>query len=281
MKTIARRVTVFMLSMILVLSTVTPCLAAGRTGAGGRSGGAGSGGAGGMGFFDGLDAFGNTVGTIGCILNVGSTLANADWSDPVAVCLDLVDSIFGTSFGGDPMMDKLDSIYNDVSEIKQTTAEIQQSVDYLVQNSIYVNQQLSVSNGSLRTINSQLKRQTQMLCDISTSIKAMNDEMSQSFVDLRNLVNDNTSEIKSVVYTSTVEIEKSTQLNNALNSYVSEYSKLYTYENNILESLSIMQDDYTTFYNAIMKLDNGVEIIEALNKITLQEDSVSSCISSI
>ena len=125
MKAIRKRILSSALSIILIVCMASPAYAVGRAGAGG-------GGGGGMGFFDGLDAFGNTTATIGCILNVGSVLANADWDDPGGVCLDLVDSIFGTSFGGDPMQETLDAIYSDVSEIKETTNQIKQSVDYLV-----------------------------------------------------------------------------------------------------------------------------------------------------
>ena len=88
-------------------------------------------------FFDALDAIGNTTATIGCILNIGSTLANADWSDPGGVCLSLVDTVFGTSFGGDPVQDSLDAIYSDVEEIKNTTNKISDGVDYLKANTIY------------------------------------------------------------------------------------------------------------------------------------------------
>ena len=234
------------------------------------------GGGGSVGFFDGLDAFGNATATVGCILNVGSVLANADWDDPGGVCLDLVDTIFGTSFGGDPMQETLDAIYSDVSEIKQTTQEIKQSVDYLVENSKHVNRQLSMINGSLRTVNSQLLVQTHMLSDITKSLKAMNNEMTASFNQLTDLINDQTETLKSVVYSSTAELKKTTRLNNALQSYVEMYSPLYTLDNNVLDTLSAMQDSYTAFHNAIMALNNGDEIMEVLGKITLQADSVSS-----
>ncbi len=269
MKAIRKRILSSALSIILIVCMASPAYAVGRAGAGG-------GGGGGMGFFDGLDAFGNTTATIGCILNVGSVLANADWDDPGGVCLDLVDSIFGTSFGGDPMQETLDAIYSDVSEIKETTNQIKQSVDYLVENSKYVNRQLSMINGSLRTINSQLVRQTQMLSDIYSSVKQMNAEMTASFNNLTNLINEQTDTLKSVVYSSTAEIKMTNDLHESLQSYVNDYSKLYTYDNNILETLSANQDFYTAFYEAVMALDNGGEIMGVLNKITLQEGSVNN-----
>ena len=268
MKTVRRRIISIALSVLLTFSLVSPSYAVG--------GGGGGGGGGGMGFFDGLDAFGNTTGTIGCILNVGSALANADWSDPGGVCLDLVDTIFGTSFGGDPMQEKLDAIYSDVSEIKETTQDIKNTVDYLKANSIYVNQQLSVITGSLKTVNQQLVRQTQMLSDITKSLKAMNEEMTASFNDLTNLINEQTETMISTVGRSTYEIKMTNDLHEALQGYVDEYSKLFTYDNSILETLSANEDFYTAFYNAVTALDNGTEIMEVLNKITLEEDSVAS-----
>jgi len=265
MRCITKRLLALVLSLAMIVSTPASVFAVREPGGGGA-----------MGFFDGLDAFGNATATIGCVLNVGSVLANADWSDPGGVCLDLVDTIFGTSFGGDPMQETLDAIYSDVSEIKETTNQIKQSVDYLVENSKYVNRQLSMINGSLRTVNSQLMVQTHMLSDITRSLKDMNSEMTASFNQLTELINDQTDTMKSVVYSSTAEIKKTTKLNNALQSYVDMYSPLYTLDNNVLEALSAMQDSYTAFYNAISALSNGDEIMEVLGKITLQADSVSS-----
>ncbi len=265
MNTKLRRTLILLLCISLIFCMSSPAYAVRDPGAGG-----------GMGFFDGLDAFGNATATIGCVLNVGSVLANADWSDPGGVCLDLVDTIFGTSFGGDPMQETLDAIYSDVSEIKQTTAEIKQSVDYLVENSKYVNRQLSMINGSLRTINSQLLVQTHMLSQISRSIQEMNDEMTASFQNLDNLIKDSTKELKSVVYSSTAEIELTSEMNTALQSYKTNYSGIYSKNNIALEQLSAKEDYYRAFYNAITKLSNGKEVLEALGKITLDPASVSS-----
>lgn len=273
MKSLKKRLLAVGLCVALTVNTTSTAFAAKP---GGGAGGGGTPSQTRLGFFDGLDAFGNATATIGCILNVGSVLANADWDDPGGVCLDLVDTIFGTSFGGDPVQESLDAIYDDVEEIKGTTNDIKNTVDYLKANSVYVNQQLSVINGSLRTVNSQLTKQTQMLSEIKTSLKDMNDEMTQSFNDLNALINTNTDTLISVVHQSTTEIKMTTELNNALTNYVTNYSKLYTYDNNILNSLSAMQDSYTAFYDEIQKLDNGKSIIEALNKVSLKEDSVDS-----
>lgn len=277
MKNLRKKVLAVGLCVALTVNSTMTSFAAGAGGAGGaggrRPGGAG-GGAGIGGFFNGLDAFGNATATIGCVLNIGSVLANADWDDPGAVCLDLVDTIFGTSFGGDPLQESLDAIYGDVEEIKETTNDIKNSVDYLKQNSLYVNQQLAVVNGQLKYVNSQLNVQNQKLDEITKSLKSMNDEMTESFNSLNDVINEQTETFKSVVYSSTVEIEKSTELITALTNYVSNYSKLYTYDNNVLKSLSTMQDTYTAFFDEVKKLDNANEVIEALNKITFKEDSV-------
>ncbi len=267
---IARRIVAVCLAICMTVQTGFSAAAEGGAGGGGRPGAAmGSG----LAFFDGLDAFGNTTATIGCVLNVASVLANGDWDHPETVGLQLVDSIFGTSFSPDPTEEMIESIYNDVGEMKETLNDVKGSVDYLVENSKYVNQQLATINGSLATVNSKLNRQTQMLGDIKKSLVMMNDEMTASFKSLNDLIDNDCEDIKTAVYDSTEEIKKTTKLNNELTAFVNDYSKLYSVEQNILETLSNMQSDYTAFYNAIKKLDNGDQVIEVLAKLSMEENA--------
>ncbi|MCR5283622.1 MAG: leucine-rich repeat protein [Lachnospiraceae bacterium] len=245
----------------------------------GPGGGAGNGRPGaamgsGLAVFDGLDAFGNTTATIGCILNVGSVLANGDWEHPETVALGLIDTIFGTSFSGDPTADKIDAIYNDISEMKETLNDVKKGVDYLVENAQHVNRMLDTINNSLVNVNHKLDRQTQMLSEIKTSLKAMNEEMTASFANLHKVIDDQTKTIKTTIYDSTIEIEKTNELNEILTNFVNDYSKLYSVEQNILETLSIMQSDYEAFYAAIEKLDNGQQVLEALRKLSLEENAI-------
>ncbi len=269
MKKISRKLLVLLLVLSLSFSVSIPAYADDDDNDGG------GGGWGPAKVLDGIGDLGDFAGTIGSVVNLGTALVTADWSDPGGACLGLIDTIFGTSFTGDPMQEALDAIYSDVSEIKETTNYIKDSVDYLTANSVFVNRKLNSIDGTLKTVNSRLILHTQMLSQITDSIETMNQEMTASFTNLTNLVDDRTKIIEAAVYDTTVQIQKTDQLNNLLTNYINKYSDLYSVEKNIMKSLKTKQSDYTTFIEAIKDLDNGTEIIEALSKVNFEGDGLS------